>query len=43
MPQMRVTKLAQSKSGKPIVFFDGKEHWKDQYFLGKTAVPRWGR
>lgn len=39
MPTVTVTKLGTSKKGKPVVFFDGRLDWRDQYLLGNTIAP----
>jgi hypothetical protein len=40
-----VTHKDQSKSGKPRVFFGGKNNWQDAYYLGNdvTSVPEIGQ
>lgn len=37
-----VTKLDQTKNGKPVVYFDNKHDYKDAYFLGKSMPPPMG-
>ena len=40
MPTMTVTKVGQTRSGKPCVYFDGKSDYSDAYYLGsKTEMP----
>lgn len=34
-----VTKHGQTKSGKPVVYLDGKTSFTDMVFLGNTAAP----
>ena len=44
MPTVTVTKTDQSKNGKPRVYFDGKNDWKDAYYVGNKcpSVPAVG-
>lgn len=37
-----VTKLDQTKNGKPVVYFDNKHDYKEAYFLGKSMPPPMG-
>src|ERR1700683_1266466 len=34
-----VTKLGQTKAGKPVVYLDGRTDWRDMVFLGQTIPP----